>query len=98
MVYAALIAALASTDPLHGAALMGAFGLGTLPNLLILSTSFRHISRVAKSRLARAVAAAVIAAVGIAGIARAVQPAVISVDGTWCLQIPGLAALLGGGA
>jgi hypothetical protein len=97
MVYAALIAALASADPLHGAALMAAFGLGTLPNLLVLSGSLRHASRMAKGRLARAVAATVIAAVGVAGIASAAQPAAISLDGTWCLRIPGLAALLGGG-
>jgi sulfite exporter TauE/SafE len=97
MVYAALIAALATADPFHGAALMAAFGLGTLPNLLAISVSFRHISRMAKSRLARAVAATVIAAVGVAGMARAAQSSAISVDGTWCLQIPGLAALLGGG-
>ena len=97
MVYAALIAALATGDPLHGAALMAAFGLGTLPNLLAISASLRYISRMGRSRLARAVAAAVVAAIGVAGLARAAQPAAISLDGTWCLQIPGLAVLLGGG-
>lgn len=97
MVYAALIAALASADPLHGAALMAAFGLGTIPNLLVLSASLRHISRMAEGRPARSIAAVIIAAVGAAGIVRAAQPAAISLDGTWCLQIPGLAALLGGG-
>jgi hypothetical protein len=95
MVYAALIAALATGDPLHGASLMAAFGLGTLPNLLALSASFRYISRMAKGRLARTAAATVIAAIGIAGIVRASQPAAISLDGTWCLEIPGLAMLLG---
>jgi len=98
MVYAALIAALATGDPLHGAALMAAFGFGTLPNLLAISAWFRHVARMGKSRLVRAVAATVIAAVGVAGMARAAHPAAISLDGTWCLQIPGLAALLGWGA
>jgi sulfite exporter TauE/SafE len=97
MVYAALIAALASGDPLHGAALMGAFGLGTVPNLLALSASLRHLSRFARTGAARALFAVVIAAIGVAGIAKAAQPAAISQDGSWCLQIPGLGALLGGG-
>ena len=95
MVYVALIAALATADPLHGALLMAAFGLGTLPNVLAISAWLGYATRLVKGRLARLIAAGAIAAVGVAGIARAAQPAVVSADGSWCLQIPGVASLLG---
>jgi len=95
MVYAALLAALATADAGHAALLMAAFGLGTLPNLLAISAWFKYVACPAKSRLARGLAAAVIAGVGVFGIARAAQPAVLSGDGSWCINIPGIAALLG---
>jgi hypothetical protein len=97
MVYVALIASLASADPLHGALLMAAFGAGTLPSLLALSAWFRNIPRLARGRLARLAIAAVIAGVGVAGIARAVHPAHVSTAGAWCLTIPGIATAFGGG-
>jgi sulfite exporter TauE/SafE len=97
MVYVALIASLATADSLHGALVMAAFGAGTLPNLLALSVWFRNVPRLAKGRLARALIAVVIAAVGVFGIARAVQPAVVSGDAAWCLSFPGVAAAFGGG-
>jgi sulfite exporter TauE/SafE len=97
MVYVALIAALASADPLHGALLMAAFGAGTLPNLLAMSVWFRNIPNLARGRLARLAMAAVIAGVGVAGIARAVQPAHAAGDVAWCLTLPGIAAVFGGG-
>jgi sulfite exporter TauE/SafE len=98
MVYAALIAALASGDPLHGAALMAAFGLGTIPSLLALSAALRHLPLLARARAARVLFAVVIAAIGLAGMMKAAHPSVISPDGSWCLQIPGLGAVLGGGS
>lgn len=51
-----------------------AFGLGTLPNLLAIGASFSYIARVARSRSARAVFAALIIGVGIFGIVRATHP------------------------
>jgi hypothetical protein len=39
--------------------------------------------------------AAAIAGVGVFGIARAAQPTTLSGDGAWCVDIPGIAALLG---
>ena len=74
MVYAALIAALATADPLHGAALMAAFGLGTLPNLLAIGAVFGRAAGLARSRTARSLLAALIIGVGAFGIARSLQP------------------------
>jgi len=73
MVYAALIAALATADIWHGAALMLAFGLGTLPNLLAIGAAFGRASKLARSRPARALFAALIVGVGVFGIAKATQ-------------------------
>jgi sulfite exporter TauE/SafE len=96
MVYVALIAALATAHPLHGALVMAAFGLGTLPNLLAISAWFRYAATRARGRVARVLAAAVIAAVGIVGLAKAVEPAMVSADGSWCLTVPGITAIFSG--
>ena len=53
MVYIALVAALATADPLHGALVMTAFGLGTLPNLLAISAWLRYAAARARGRFAR---------------------------------------------
>jgi len=74
MVYAALIAALATANIWHGAALMLAFGLGTLPNLLAIGAAFGGTSKWARSRPMRAVLAALVICVGIVGIMRAMDP------------------------
>ena len=95
MVYVALMAAFAIADPWHGALLMAAFGLGTLPNLLAISAWFKYVARPAKSRLVRMLVAVAIAGVGVFGIARAAQPTTLFGDGAWCVDIPGIAALLG---
>ena len=73
MVYAALIAALATADIWHGAALMLAFGLGTLPNLLAIGVTFGQASKLTRSRPARALFGALVVGVGVFGIARATQ-------------------------
>jgi hypothetical protein len=96
MVYMVLVSAAASADPAHGALTMAAFGLGTLPNLLVISAGFGQLRRLARGRLVRALAAAVIAAAGVTGLAHAAQPVPVSADGRLCLEIPGLAALLAG--
>ncbi|MBI2296341.1 MAG: sulfite exporter TauE/SafE family protein [Betaproteobacteria bacterium] len=75
MVYAVLIAAAAAADPLHGALLRAAFGLGTLPNLLAVSAWFGNLAMLSRTRVARAVMAALIAGVGAIGLVKAAQPA-----------------------
>jgi sulfite exporter TauE/SafE len=97
MVYVMLIAALASADPLHGAAVMIAFGLGTLPNLLAIWAWFRYAAGWAKGRMARWLVAGVIAAVGTIGLAKAMEPAAVPAAASWCLSVPGIAAVFGSG-
>jgi sulfite exporter TauE/SafE len=95
MVYGVLIAALATADALHGAMVMAAFGLGTLPNVLAISAWFKYVAAAAKGRFARVLIASVIAAVGVIGILKATQPSAVSFLGQ-CLDIPGVAAIFGG--
>jgi sulfite exporter TauE/SafE len=97
MVYVALIAAAASADPGHGALVMAAFGLGTLPNLLAISAWFSHLPRLVRARFVRLPAAALIAAAGVTGLAHAAQPALLSAHGWLCLELPGAVSLLTGG-
>jgi len=74
MVYAALVAALATADPRHGALLMLSFGLGTLPNLLAIGASFGYVAKVARSRAARTAFAILIVGIGAFGMVKATQP------------------------
>jgi hypothetical protein len=69
-----LIAALATADPRHGAALMLAFGIGTLPNLLAIGAVLGRVPRLVRSRVSRALFAAVIMGVGAFGIVKSIQP------------------------
>lgn len=92
MVYAALIAALMTADPLHGSLLMAAFGAGTLPSFVAVFASRSLFARAARSRWARATVAAIIGAAGLAGIARAAQ----TIEADWCIDIPTLTQLVNG--
>lgn len=96
MVYGVLIAALSTAHPLHGAMVMAAFGLGTLPNVLAIATWFKYIAAAAKGRLLRTLVAAVIAAVGIGGLLMATHPGAAASFLGQCLDIPGVAAVFGG--
>jgi sulfite exporter TauE/SafE len=98
MVYVVLISAAASADPAHGALTMAAFGLGTLPNLLAISACFGQLRRLVRGRLVRVLAATVIAVAGVTGLARAAHPALPSVDGWLCPELPGLTTVLTGGS
>ena len=90
MVYVALIAAISTADPLQGALLMAAFGVGTLPSMLAVSLWGRRLVQAAKSRFAQAAIAAIIAATGIVMLARALHPA----DVGWCISVPTLTQFL----
>lgn len=70
MVYGVLVAALVSGSAVSGAALMLAFGAGTLPNLLALGMAAQRASRWIADSRTRAVAGIVIVLFGIAGLAR----------------------------
>ncbi|MGM0988318.1 MAG: sulfite exporter TauE/SafE family protein [Pseudomonadota bacterium] len=57
LVYSMLAWSLAIADPWRGAALMGAFGLGTLPALLATGFAARQLGALIRHRATRAVAA-----------------------------------------
>jgi len=70
LVYAALIAALFSGGALKGAVLMLAFGLGTLPNLLIFGISSQCLQRGRRQVFARRFVGAAIVIFAILGLLR----------------------------
>lgn len=70
LVYSVLVAALASGSAAAGAALMLAFGLGTLPNLLAMGWLAERLKRVAQDRRIKFVAGMVVAGFGLWGVLR----------------------------
>ncbi len=65
LVYTALAWALAAADPLRGAALMAAFGLGTLPNLMALGAAAVWVGRLARRVALRRAAGLLVAGWGL---------------------------------
>lgn len=94
MVYAVLLMALASGNPGEGALILAAFGLGTLPNLLLIGAAVGRVQSWMQVRGVRYAASVVIAAVGIYGILHVLQPAALQSDSLLCRIAPGLAELL----
>jgi sulfite exporter TauE/SafE len=74
MVYTALLAAFALAEPLYGAIVMVAFGLGTLPAMAAVSLFAVRVRAVNRSRPLRLGASATILALGVFGIAKAAYP------------------------
>lgn len=70
MVYAVLVAAIASGDALRGALLMLAFGLGTLPNLLLLGLSASWLQRARRNPRVRLALGVLICSFGLMGLLR----------------------------
>lgn len=71
MVYSMLAVAIATADPLRGAAWMLAFGIGTLPNLLLIGALSIRLTRWFDQQAIRWAAGAIVAALGLIGLARA---------------------------
>lgn len=71
MVYGALALALLAGNAVSGAVVMGAFGLGTLPNLLMLSGLSGQLRRLARRPAIRTAAGLAIVGFGVAGVVRA---------------------------
>ncbi len=65
LVYSALAFSLASGDALQGAAIMLAFGLGTLPMLLLMGTAARSLGNLVRSNAVRRVAGILIILFGL---------------------------------
>lgn len=70
MVYAVLITALVSGSSSNGALLMLAFGLGTLPNLLLLGSAGQWLAKASKHSGIRKVVGAIIVSFGVLGLTR----------------------------
>lgn len=72
MVYGALAMALLAGNAASGALVLFAFGLGTLPNLLVISGMSGYVRHMSRRPAVRSVAGALIIGFGIVGVARAV--------------------------
>jgi len=68
MVYAVLSAALVSGSALNGGLLMLVFGLGTLPNLMVLGMSGQWLARASRNRYVRTFAGGLIVLFGLMGL------------------------------
>lgn len=71
LVYSLLASALASGGAGSGAAVMLAFGLGTLPNLLLAGMLFKRLRDITSDRRVRLAAGALVAGFGVVGLVRA---------------------------
>lgn len=94
MVYAMLLTALASGNAGEGALILAAFGLGTLPNLLLIGAAVNRARNRMRARGLRYAGSLQIAAIGVYGMLHALQPAALQADSLLCRMAPGLAALL----
>lgn len=73
LVYAVLATALFAGSALEGAALMAAFGLGTLPNLLAAGLLVARAGRFLRAKLVRFVSGTLVLAFGVVGLAHAFE-------------------------
>jgi hypothetical protein len=71
LVYAVLTTALLTGDALDGAAIMLAFGLGTLPNLLLAGLALRRVTAATRARPLRVAAGGLVLGFGLYGLANA---------------------------
>lgn len=81
LVYSALIMAMTSGSPTRGAAVLLAFGLGTLPNLLAAGVAARHLRLWLARRGVRRAAGAVVVGLGLLGLWHAHH--VVQAEGGW---------------
>ena len=70
LVYSMLAAALASGSAIRGAAVMLAFGLGTLPNLLLAGMAFKRLRDLTSNRYLRLLMGGLVAGFGVVGLAK----------------------------
>ena len=72
LVYSVLLSALASGNAIHGALLMLAFGLGTLPNLLAMGLFAQKLKPWLQQKMVRLAAGLLVAGFGVWGMVRLV--------------------------
>ena len=87
LVYSVLATALVSGSAASGAGVMLAFGLGTLPNLLLAGMAFKRLREIAADRRLRLAAGALVAFFGFAGLARAANLAEHIRQGLQCITL-----------
>lgn len=80
-----LATALLADDAVDGALVMLAFGLGTLPNLLLAGALMRALSRSRNGRAVRTLAGGIVLGLGLFGIAHAGSVGQAAVSGFFCL-------------
>ena len=78
----------------QGAAVLAAFGLGTLPNLLGIGLLWRQFTQLRHAGMPRVVAGSAVAAFGVYGLLKAMQPAAIAGNELLCHWMPGLSSWL----
>lgn len=88
MVYAALLLAVSSGEALHGALVMLAFGLGTLPNLLLIGGAAGRLRHLQKKPAMRWIGAALLAGAGLYGLMHVAQPGAHAAEGWLCRVAP----------
>jgi len=86
LVYAMLVTAVAAGSPTRGALAMIAFGLGTLPNLVLAGLAVSRMHRLATHPALRRIAGGVVLGFGLIGLARAADVAALVRRGLLCLD------------
>jgi sulfite exporter TauE/SafE len=89
MVYAALLLALSTGHPVQGGLVMLAFGLGTLPHMLLMSSLAGHVRQALSLRGVRLMVVGLLATVGFYGVSHALQLNAATVGGFFCRVAPG---------
>lgn len=72
MVYGALALALLAGNAVSGALVMGAFGLGTLPNLLVISGLSGYLRQLSRRPAVRVASGLLVIGFGVLGVARSI--------------------------
>lgn len=88
MVYAALLLALSTGNALQGGLLLLAFGLGTLPNMLLMSGMVSQVRRVLTKRGPRLAVAGMLAVVGLYGIFHGMHSGHVITEGLFSRLAP----------
>jgi sulfite exporter TauE/SafE len=86
LVYGILLTAMLAGDALNGAAIMLAFGLGTLPNLLFAGLAWRRVASLTRARAVRAAAGGLVLGFGLYGLASAASLSQHIKSGLICLS------------
>ncbi len=90
LVYAVLLTALALGSWWQGAAVLLAFGFGTLPNLLGIGLLWQRFTQFRRAGMPRMLAGGMVATFGIYGLIKVLQPTAMAGNELLCYWMPGL--------